>query len=75
MGYFCEYKQTDDQFLLVHKNKAFLFDSSGIFLDKLSIDQNVQVDSSCTILINGEAIIFGGIDTYKRQVIIDTLFA
>ena len=39
------------------------------------MDQNVQVDTSCSILINGEALIFGGIDTYKRQVIIDALFA
>ena len=77
MGYFCEYNQTDDQFLLVHKKNAFLFDSNGTFLDKTQsiIDENVQVDSSCTILINGQAIIFGGIATSKRQVKIHNLFA
>ena len=72
VGNFCEYRQTDNQFLLVHKNNTFLFDSSGIFLDETQsiIDHNVQVDTSCTILINGEALIFGGIDAFKRQVII-----
>ena len=77
VGIFCEHKQADNQFLLVHKKNAFVFDNSGIFLDKTQsiIDQNVQVDTSCSVLINGEALIFGGIDTYKTQVIIHTLFA
>jgi len=62
---------------LIHKKNAFLFDSNGIFLGKTQsiIDQNVQVEASCSILINGEALILGGIGPYKRQVIIHTLFA
>ena len=52
------------------KNSSMVFSASGTLIEEsvVSIDEQAGADGSCSTMLNGEAIIFGGYDSNKRQV-------
>ena len=69
-GDFCEFKTEQDHLLFVHEKTALVFNADGGFIkENPTIDEQVEVYASCSTMLNGEAIIFGGWDSnIKRQV-------
>ena len=70
-GVFCEQKEKTDEFIYLHQRQAFRFNNDGLFIGKTDsmIDVDVFVYNSCSTIIHGETVIFGGQDS--RQVTID----
>ena len=70
-GDFCEYK-TEKDHLLFLKNRRInplVFNADGKLIEEnVVIDEQVEVCSSCSTILNGEAIIFGGFTNMERQV-------
>ena len=66
-GDFCEFKTEQNKLLYINDKNGFVMDEKGQILDRsLSFDDNIGVIKSCSTMLNGEAVIFGGSDT--RQV-------
>ena len=70
-GVFCEHKAKTENFLFLHQRQSFGFGYDGSFIGNTDsiIDENIFVYNSCSTVLNGEIIIFGGQDS--RQVIIE----
>ena len=73
-GDFCEFKTERDHLLFVSENDLlkmiFSFNANGSLIDESPvIDGQVGVYRSCSTILNGEAIIFGGFNaSIQRQV-------
>ena len=70
-GDFCEFKTEQDHLLFVHEESPFVFNADGRLIEENAVfDGQVEVYSSCSTMLNGEAIIFGHSwdDNYARQV-------
>ena len=71
-GVFCEFKIEQDHLLFVHKKTTLVFNSDGrLIAENAVFDEQAAADRSCSTMLNGEAIIFGGGDSntnIKRQV-------
>ena len=70
-GDFCEFKTEQDHLLFVHEETPLVFNADGGLIEENAvIDQQVDVWGSCSTMLNGEAIIFGGWDLFNfyRQV-------
>ena len=71
IGDFCEFKTEQDHLLFVHENDASVFNADGILIkENPVIDRQAYVHGSCSTMLNGEAIIFGGSNwsNFNRQV-------
>ena len=69
-GDFCEFKTQQDHLLFVHYNISLVFNADARLIEENAvIDKQAEADRSCSTMLNGEAIIFGGWDSnYNRQV-------
>ena len=60
-GDFCEYKTEQDHLLFVRGETALVFNPDGRLMEeKAVIDEQARAYGSCSTMLNGEAIIFGG---------------
>ena len=60
-GDFCEFKTEQDHLLFVHFKIPLVFNADGRLIEENAvIDEQVEVYGSCSTMLNGEAIIFGG---------------
>ena len=79
-GDFCEFKAEQGHLLLVkaelHINlngsesinySPFVFNANGTLIEEsvVSIDEQAAAFGSCSTMLNGEAIIFGGVVSFK----------
>ena len=69
-GDFCEFQTEQDHLLYVYENDTLVFNADGRLIEENTvIDEQVEVRGSCSTMLNGEAIIFGGgYLNYNRQV-------
>ena len=70
-GDFCEFKTKQDHLLFIHEKTPLVFNADGRLIEKSAVlDEQAEVRGSCSTMLNGEAIIFGGLDytNIKRQV-------
>ena len=69
-GSFCEQREALTHLLYALKKQTYLFDGNGLFLGNTEsiVDANVQIHGSCSTLLNGHAMIFGG-GNDTRQVV------
>ena len=70
-GDFCEFKTEQDHLLFVHEKSPLVFNADGRLIEENAvIDGQAEAYGSCSTIINGEAIIFGGSfgSNYDRQV-------
>ena len=71
MGDFCEFKTEQDTLLFVNQYDQFVFAANGALIqDRTAIDDEEGARGSCSTMLNGEVVIFGGYDRYPRQVCI-----
>ena len=67
-GDFCEFKTEQDHLLFVYRENPLVFNADGRLIEENAvIDEQAEAYGSCSTLLNGEAIIFGG-NNSKRQV-------
>ena len=60
-GEFCEFKTDQDHLLLFDKIIPLVFNGNGKLIDENAVNQDeVNVNGSCSTMLNGEAVIFGG---------------
>ena len=60
-GDFCEFKTEQDHLLFVNWGTPLVFNADGKLMEETAvIDEQVNVYGSCSTMLNGEAIIFGG---------------
>ena len=60
-GDFCEFKIEQDTLLFAHDSSQFVFATNGrLIQDYTAIDDSGIISGSCSTMLNGEAIIFGG---------------
>ena len=60
-GDFCQFKTEHDHLLFVDKKTPLIFNADGRLIEENAvIDEQVVVYRSCSTMLNGEAIIFGG---------------
>ena len=69
-GDFCEFKTEQDHLLFVYENHPLAFNANGRLIEENAvIDQEAGAYYSCSTMLNGEAIIFGGLySNFYRQV-------
>ena len=70
-GDFCEFKTEQDHLIFVYRKTPLVFDADGRLIEEnVVIDEQVEVYGSCSTMLNGEAIIFGGSwnSNFVRQV-------
>ena len=69
-GDFCEFKIEQDQLLFVWKYTSSVFDADGRLIAESTLTDGLSgAFNSCSVMVNGEAIIFGGWDVNtNRQV-------
>ena len=70
-GEFCEFKTEHDHILVFDWNNPLVFNGNGQLIDEYAvIEDEVDVYRSCSTMLNGEAVIFGGWESrYNRQVL------
>ena len=60
-GDFCEFKTEQDHLLFIFENDPLVFNGDGRLIEENAvIDQQASIYQSCSTMLNGEAIIFGG---------------
>ena len=60
-GDFCEFKIEQDHLLFIYRETPLVFNAGGrLIKENLIMDEQVEVYGSCSTMLNGEAIIFGG---------------
>ena len=60
-GDFCEFKTQQDHLLFVHRTTPLVFNGDGRLIEENAvIDEQAEIWGSCSTMLNGEAIIFGG---------------
>ena len=63
-GDFCEFKTQQDHLLFVYRKAPLVFKADGRLIeDNAVIDKQAGAFASCSTMLNGEAIIFGGYDS------------
>ena len=69
-GDFCEFKTEQAHLLFVWRNDPLVFNADGRLIEENAvIYEHAYARRSCSTMLNGEAIIFGGWDSnYYRQV-------
>ena len=70
-GDFCEFKTEQDHLLFVYGVIPLVFNADGRLIEENAvIDEQADAYGSCSTMLNGEAIIFGGkwASIYYRQV-------
>ena len=69
-GDFCEFKGEQDHLLFVSNKSPLVFDADErLFEEDAVIDMQAEAYGFCSIILNGEAISFGGINpNFIRQV-------
>ena len=69
-GDFCEFKTEQDHLLFFSNESPLVFDAPGRkFEEDAVIDMQAEANGFCSIMLNGEAISFGGINpNFIRQV-------
>ena len=61
-GDFCEFKTEQDHLLFVYEKSPLVFDANGRLIEANAIiDEQAYAYRSCSTMLNGEAIIFGGL--------------
>ena len=73
VGDFCEFKTEQDHLLYVHGDSipiSLVFDRDGRLIEENDvIDEQTGIYGSCSTMLNGEAVIFGGSSqSFQRQV-------
>jgi len=67
-GDFCEFKTEQNHLIFVHQETLSVFDADGNLIEENAvIEGQVDVEGSCSVMLNGEPIIFGGKNS-ERQV-------
>ena len=60
-GDFCEFKTEQDHLLFIFENDPLVFNGDGRLIEENAvIDEQAGAFYSCSTMLNGEAIIFGG---------------
>ena len=61
-GKFCEYKKGANNLLLLKLNQTLMFNDEGSVIENTQsvIEGNIEILRSCSTMLNGQAIIFGG---------------
>ena len=69
-GKFCEYSEKAQNIFFIQGNQTLLFTEEGSVIGKTSsiLDDNIDFIDSCSIMLNGQTIIFGG-SKYEKQVL------
>ena len=69
-GDFCEFKTEQDHLLFIHRQNPLVFNADGRLIEENAVfDVQAEAYGSCSTMLNGEAIIFGGWNSnYWRQV-------
>ena len=68
-GEFCEFKTEQDHLLVIDVVNPLVFNGNGKLIDENAVNQDeVDVYGSCSTMLNGEAVIFGG-GVDNRQVL------
>ena len=66
-GDFCEFKTEQDHLLFVHDKTPLIFNAEGRLIEENAvIDEQTDAFGSCSTMLNGEAIIFGGLDLMRQ---------
>jgi len=69
-GEFCEFKTEQDHILLIDEINPQVFNSNGKMIDENAvIEDGIDVYRSCSTMLNGEAVIFGGWSSRVQQVL------
>ena len=68
-GVFCEHQELSKSLIYTYKKESSLFDGEGSFrgYTESIVDDNLRINSSCSTLLYGNTLIFGG-GTDNRQV-------
>ena len=69
-GDFCEFKAEQNQLLYINQKDYLLFNDEGQRIERsFTFNDNAYVYSSCSTMLNDEAVIFGGLnENIERQV-------
>ena len=69
-GDVCQFKTEQDHLLFIHEKTPLVFNADGRLIEENAVlDDQVSVYGSCSTMLNGEAIIFGGRNSnFERQV-------
>ena len=60
-GDFCEFKIGQNHLLFIRGNSQSLFNANGKLIgEKEVVDEQIGADGSCSTILHGEAVIFGG---------------
>ena len=60
-GDFCEFKTEQNYLLFLHQETPLVFNADGNLIEEnADIEGHVEVEGSCSTMLNGEPIIFGG---------------
>jgi len=75
-GDFCEFKTEQDHLLFIYRETPLVFNADGRLIEENAvIDEQSGAFFSCSTMLNGEAIIFGGwISNNERQVHLKLIF-
>ena len=70
-GEFCEFKTEQDHLLFIDEFiQSLLFNGNGKLIDENAvIEDGIDVYRSCSTMLNGEAVIFGGWSSRVQQVL------
>ena len=67
-GDFCEFKTEQNHLLFLHQQTPLVFNGDGNLIEEnADIEGHVEIEGSCSTMLNGEPIIFGG-KNLKQQV-------
>ena len=67
-GDFCEFKTDQNELLYLETNNAFVFNDLGQPIkESLTLDYDVGASFSCSTMLNGEAVVFGGSGGRSRR--------
>ena len=69
-GDFCEFKTEQNHLLFLHQETPLVFNADGNLIEEnADIEGHVEIEGSCSTMLNGEPIIFGGwTPNIKQQV-------
>ena len=61
-GDFCEFQTEQDHLLFVYENDTLVFNADGRFIEENAvIEGQTGAYGSCSTMLNGEAVIIGGL--------------
>ena len=67
-GVFCDYKIEAKSLLFMHGKESYLFNMDGSYVGNTdTISEDVEIRGSCLTMFMGEALVFGGLRSWKHE--------